>query len=126
MYSAGNQTFELNKYVAIEPIPAGTYKLIGNFQTTDTDTTICLLSFAKDNVEVGFKNVSRGNISTTVTLSDEANIIRMYASNNYNNSVGDTATFTNIMITNTDVTDTDYEPYVRSELQVHHQTIHKK
>ena len=112
LYSAGNQTFVQMKNVSIEPISAGTYTISANIATTDTDSTICLFRFLKDNVEVGARNLNRGNISTNVTLTDEADTIQMFASNGFAPAEGDTATFTNIMITNTDVTDTDYEPYV--------------
>jgi hypothetical protein len=111
LYSGGNQEFIGTKTINIEPIPAGAYIISGNFLSADTDSTICLIAFYKDNVQVGFRNVSRGNVSTDLTLTDEANKLIMYASNGAVPSEGDTAIFSNIMIRNNNIIDSTYEPY---------------
>ena len=107
-YSGGDKTFTKYENFSVETIPAGTYNFIGNVVSDDTDSNQCLVNFYKDNTQIGYKYLNRGDFNTQITLNDICNKIYLYASNTANNAEGDTATYSNIMISNEEG---NYEPY---------------
>lgn len=99
----------------INQIEPGKYILsIGKLTSTDANSSICLCLFT-DSYNTPLSNnvhLKRGtDISATVTINEPATKIRIYASNDWNNSDGDTVTASNIMLRPADVTDPTYEPY---------------
>lgn len=110
-----NITFENSQTIRFEtPIPAGTYTVSSIVESTDTDSANCLLLFYyEDNstleVYIGRSSGSE-RVSKTFVLTQDATKVRIYASEGYNPSVGDTATFTQLMIEAGDQM-TDYVPY---------------
>lgn len=116
-----NIIFENSQTIRFEtPIPAGTYTISAIVESTDTDSSNCLLLFYyPDNttLEVYLSRSLLGNnrVSKTFILSLDATKVRIYASEGYNPSVGDTATFTQLMIEAGDQM-TDYVPYGEEEV----------
>lgn len=111
-----NIKFENSQTIRFEEnIPAGTYTISAIVESTDTDSSNCLLLFYyPDNttLEVYLSRSLLGNnrVSKTFILSLDATKVRIYASEGYNPSVGDTATFTQLMIEAGDQM-TEYVPY---------------
>lgn len=111
-----NIAFENSQTIRFEtPIPAGTYTISAIVESTDTDSSNCLLLFYyPDNttLEVYLSRSLLGNnrVSKTFILSLDATKVRIYASEGYNPSVGDTGTFTQLMIEAGDQM-TEYVPY---------------
>jgi len=99
----------------INQIELGKYIVsIGELTSTDVDSSICLCLFTDDYNTPLSNNIhlKRGtNVSATVTINESATKIRIYASNDWNNSDGDTVTASNIMLRPADITDSTYEPY---------------
>lgn len=108
LLSQNNAEFTLFKKLEINPIGPGTYKISGKIISTDTDADKCLLSFRKADVEIKGLYVLRGNFSETLILPGEIDTVNLYASSGYNISVGDTATYTDLMISKDGG---EYEPY---------------
>lgn len=99
----------------INRIEPGKYILsIGELTSTDTDSSICNCFFT-DNYNTQLSNqilLKRGtDISATVTINEPVTKIRIYSSNSWTNSEGDTVTASNIMLRPADITDSTYEPY---------------
>ena len=107
--SSGNQAFTRYIEVAIEPIQAGTYTLSYYCTSTDTDSSKSAIIFADSNSEILTKTLNRGEISTSITLPSTATKMRFYASDTWIHGEGDTATFSNVMVSTNGGT---YEPYV--------------
>jgi hypothetical protein len=81
-------------------IPAGSYTLhIDGIETSDTDSDTCQINFVKNN-EVIRANLYQRNspIDVVIDLSSDIDTVRMYASQGYNESVGDTFTVRGIKI----------------------------
>lgn len=102
------------------PIPAGEYTVSAIVESTDTDSNDCLLLFYyPDNttLEVYLSRSLLGNnrVSKTFILSMDATKVGLYASEGYDPSVGDTATFTQLMIEAGNQM-TDYVPYGEEEV----------
>ena len=103
VYTIEDQTFTIMQKLALtDPIPAGTYKVYVDIESTDTDSSKSLFRFvdnvdgtvAKDVSEM-FELPREHNVFTAV-LSNTANALFLYAGISYPQSVGDTATFSNI------------------------------
>lgn len=70
-----------------------------------------------------------GSFTVADSLPTGATTIGIYFYANQNSDThaqGDYVEYSEILVKETSITDTTYEPYVRTELQAHHQTIHKK
>ena len=100
------------------PLPAGTYTASAIVESTDTDSSVCLMLFyyADGNTKEVYIGRSSGSerVSKTFTLSQESTRVRVYASEGYSLSDGDTGTFTQLQIEAGDVA-TDYVPYENEE-----------
>lgn len=110
-----NLTFENSQQVKFDVnIPAGTYTASAVVASTDTDSTVCLMLFYYADSTTKEVYISRSadqeRVSKTFNLAQEATKVRIYASEGYDLSVGDTATFTQLMIEVGSVM-TDYVPY---------------
>lgn len=96
--------------------PAGDYILsIGDLTSTDTDTSVCLITIYDANGSTLYTGGStRGaDRQIPVTLTATAKKIYIYASDNYSHSSGDTVSITNLMLcakADWDMTQT-YVPY---------------
>lgn len=82
--------------------PAGEYAIhFDSLESTDTDATTCLLMAFGNNFErtSEYYYLPRGNdITRTIILSEQTSIIRLYCATSYQQSSGDTITFTNAML----------------------------
>lgn len=116
-----NLTFENSYTVRFEtPIPAGTYTASAIVGSTDTDSSVCLMLFTY--ADGGTKEVYIGRSPVdsterafkTFDLTQDTTKVRIYASEGYNLSVGDTATFTKLQIEAGEQM-TDYLPYGEEE-----------
>lgn len=104
-------TLRYEQYLSI-PLKAGTYKLSGKVVSSDTDSYVCLIDFMNI-LGNSIKPIWIPRDTQTFyifTLEEDCYSINFYASNGYGSSVGDTFTYTDIMIT-TDVSDSLFEPY---------------
>lgn len=82
-----------------ETLPAGTYTILADVESTDTDADYCLLLFYYNDSTTKEVNISRGAGQSIVSeFAKPVTRVRFYAGANYNGSVGDTATFSNINI----------------------------
>lgn len=110
-----NLSFENSQTVRFETaLPAGTYTTSAVVKSTDTDSDVCLMLFyyADGTTKESYISRSIGDerVSKTETFAQDVTRVRIYASEGYNPSVGDTATFINLMIEAGSVA-TDYVPY---------------
>ena len=98
------------------PIPAGTYKISCDYiVSTDTETTKSQVAFYTDigGTCVAKVVMDRGSrIENRLTLTQEVKYIYFYAAEYYDPSKGDTATFTNFMVS---VDGGKFEPYQGGE-----------
>ncbi len=84
----------------------GKYTITADIESTDTDSEVCLVTIGGKYI-----NLQRGKgVSATFELTEESTKIHMYASDDYNNSDGDTVSFKNVML-NAGDTALPYEPY---------------
>lgn len=89
---------------------------IGNIISTDTDANQCAVLFMyTDDTSSPFHLVNRGTVSS-FSVNLEAKVlksVRIYSSDNYVHSSGDTVTVTNLMVCPKSLYDADstYEPY---------------
>jgi len=110
------------------PLPAGTYTVITGLYTTDTDTYYSRWRFSKAQTEsmsssdyIGYidlyRNINNYSLSAnaksvitygTVTITETAYSVRVFASNNSTNSSGDSVLLRNIMIVSGDAYSEDY------------------
>lgn len=82
-----------------ETLPAGTYTISADVESTDTDADYCLLLFYYNDSTTKEVNISRGAGQSIVSeFAKPVTRVRFYAGANYNGSVGNTATFSNINI----------------------------
>ena len=117
-------TATLSKIVYCNPITGTIHISAANVSSTDTDSTICriLLYYTDGTVSSNNLSLSRGsNISFDVNI--RAKIIErivIYASDSYNNSIGDTVTVSDLMIcTQADyAADPTYQPYIMSNVEL--------
>lgn len=88
----------------------GTYILSADVMSDDKDASSCLILDPLNNAFS--KNIKRGERAfIKFTIDKKVTAITFYASNNFINSNGDTATFSNIQIEKLE-SPTSYEPYV--------------
>lgn len=97
-----------------ENIPAGTYTASAIVKSTDTDGSTCLMLFTyadgtTKEVYIG-RSVDQERVFKTAEFTKEVSRVRIYASEGYNPSVGDTGTFTQLMI-EAGSEMTEYVPY---------------
>lgn len=115
-YSPVNTTSGTLRLIIDLNAPAGDYILyIGNLESTDTDTSVCLITIYDGNGNTLYTGGStRGtDKQISITLTNTATKIYIYASDNYSHSSGDTVSITDLMLCNKvdwDMTQT-YEPY---------------
>ena len=120
LYYGKNLSFTRYKnYKPTMPLPPGTYTLSALVTSTDTDSTTSAATFLDENdTNIGSVSLSRDvRSSGTVTINKYCYGIRFAASNNYNNSAGDTATWTDIMLNRGDVA-LPYKPHNKQTLLV--------
>lgn len=83
-------------------IAPGTYHVFfGNLASDDTDAETCQMTFFDSSMQQasGWLMLPRGeNVSGVITITAAASAFRLYPSNSYANSAGDTVTFTNAML----------------------------
>lgn len=95
-------------------IPAGTYTFGAKVTSTDTDQDYCLILFYHDNTQVAYLRATRSSggsrYTETVTFSDTVTKIQFYASGGWDESDGDTFSFSNIQL-EAGSTATIYESY---------------
>ena len=114
-----NLTFENSQTVRFEtPIPAGTYTTSAIVESTDTDSSVCLMLFyyvSGSTKEVYINRSKSGErVSKTAVFNQDVDRVRIYASEGYNPSVGDKATFSQLMIEAGEQM-TDYVPWGEEE-----------
>ena len=104
LWGDGDQTFTRNRSVSLStPLPAGTYRIVADVTSTDTDDTTCLviLYINNPNLEreyVTFRLSRTTAASVDFTLPATYYNAILYASTSYSKSAGDTATFANIKL----------------------------
>ena len=111
LYSLGDKTFTLTAdYILPFLIPEGTYTFSGIFNSTDTDRTNCAVGFVYEDDSPIIKLFSRGvRTFNTFVFTKKVKALRVYASEGYPTSTGDTGTFTNMQL-EAGSTMTDYVP----------------
>ena len=115
-------------YLDISVVANQTYILSfdwnSNITLSGTDARVYIYSGSQVGTLLDYINLTGtgGTISKTFTSTTDSISIR-FSPNNTGESKSVTMNFSDIMIS---TNGGDYEPYVRSELQAHHQTIHKK
>lgn len=94
------------------PLKVGTYTLSLIATSSDTDVDRCVVSFQGDNDKfLGQANLGRNTRTNgTITLSETCYSLNFYAGTSYNNSNGDTFTYSDIQLEEGS-TATDYQPY---------------
>lgn len=110
-----NITFENSQTIRFEEnIPAGTYTSSAVVKSTDTDSSVCLMFFYYDDSTTKEVYISRSvedeRVFKTAEFTKPVTKVRIYASEGYTLSVGDTGTFTQLMIEAGDQM-TEYVPY---------------
>ena len=108
-------SFENSQTVRFETnLPAGTYTTSAVVTSTDTDSSTCLMLFyyADNSTKEVYINRSMDGerVFKSAEFTQEVTKGRIYASEGYNLSVGDTATFSQLMI-EAGSEMTDYVPY---------------
>lgn len=105
------ETYEL--FPLVKSLPAGTYTFSAQVTSTDTQSSVCFVRFMNGSSGVGAARISRSDERTyiTITTTDTADGLYLYAGYDGSGSSGDTATFTDIQI-EAGSTATPYEPYV--------------
>lgn len=100
LYSLGDKTFSLTTdYNLPFLIPEGNYTFSGIFNSTDTDRTNCAVGFVYEDDTTNLKLFSRGvRTFNTFTFTKKVKALRVYASESYPASTGDTGTFTNMQL----------------------------
>ena len=107
-------TFETSYQIKFEtPIPPGTYTCSAVIDSTDVESASCLMLFYYSDSttkEVYITREPEVRVFKTAELAKEATRVRIYASEGYSMSSGDTATYSMIQIEAGDQM-TAYEPY---------------
>lgn len=98
------------------------------FIVNKNTTGLFSYNFIKDSSFNGLKFGLNGSQIDSMVISEINNLPdgEYTLSFDVTNITQGSISWKNIMITSSSETDLSYEPYVRSELQAHHQTIHKK
>lgn len=113
-------TFENSQQIKFEiPLAAGTYTSSAVVSSTDTDSAVCLMLFyyADGNTKEVYINRSKNGerVSKTAEFTQEVTRVRIYASEGYSMSVGDTGTFSKLQI-EAGSQMTEYVPYGEEEM----------
>lgn len=98
--NSGSNTPPTRWYDIPVVLPAGTYTVsFGTLTTTDTDVGFCQATFFNGSTQVAeWAMFYPSDLQPfTFTVTGETTIFRLYASNSYAHSEGDTVTFTNAM-----------------------------
>ena len=103
-YSGGDISGTQAVSLTIDTIPAGTYTISANVESSDTDATDCLMLFYTNSdistrVCTATAYINRGNnVSKTITLTSDTTYVTFYASASNIMSIDDTFSFTDIQI----------------------------
>lgn len=112
LVNIGTTTFEVSKTYDNLNIAPGTYTFSAEITSSDTDTSVSRAYFYNGNTNLGNAQLNRGTRSNAIiTTTSPITKIILYASNTYNNSVGDTTTYKDVQLEKGS-TATTYEPYV--------------
>ena len=104
-WSFGDKTF--TKYTTVvfdTPLPKGRYRFTADVVSSDTDSTICTISFYHTSPytstnRVGLAEIARGTGKETyVDVTDTVEAISISASNTFDHAEGDTATYSNVSL----------------------------
>lgn len=112
--NASSGTRFVNIPVVLQP---GVYHIyFGEITSTDTDAQTCqFAAFASDNSDASnYLQLQRVNgVNGVLTVTKTTSYVRLYASNTYANSTGDTVTFSDAMLCTEDAwkLSQDYIPY---------------
>ena len=114
-----NISFDNSQQIKFDtPIPAGTYTASAIVESTDTDSSVCLMLFYYADGSTKEVYISRSvfgeRVNKTFELAQKTTRVRIYASEGYSLSVGDTGTFSQLQIEAGDQM-TDYVPYGEEE-----------
>lgn len=110
----GTKTVDVYElFPLVKSLPAGTYTFSAQVTSTDTQSSVCFVRFINGNSGVGAARINRSDERTyiTVTTTDNADGLYLYAGYNASDSAGDTAVYTDIQI-EAGSTATPYEQYV--------------
>lgn len=124
-YNGGDVSGELSVVVPVDRIEPGTYFISADSTSTDTDepdNILILFKQINDNKEttdVRFTILKRGSGSSKVILNNWINRIAFYASTNYQKSIGDSFTFSNIQLELGDAA-TNYTAHKGQSVDVEH------
>ena len=101
------------QHVVVEldaPIPAGTYYLSMTAKSSDVDQSVCVINFYNGSTKIIGVNFERNTrFIQQFTCEQDITHLYLYASNSYQDGAGDTATFSDIMISTE--SEVSYEPY---------------
>ena len=112
-------TFENSHQIKFgEILAAGTYTISGIIKSTDSDSSVCLMLFyyvdgTSKEVYIN-RSVNDERVSKTTTFDKEVLRVRVYASEGYSLSVGDTGTFNKLQVEKGSEM-TEYVPYGTAE-----------
>lgn len=79
-------------------IPAGTYTIGASDITTNATTTSFLVQFTKSDNTTQNQYIYIADKKATLTLNKSATNLKIYSASSYNDSIGKTTTFTNLML----------------------------
>ena len=100
----------MNIPVVLQP---GVYHIyFGEITSTDTDAQTCqFAAFASDNSDASnYLQLQRVNgVNGVLTVTKTTSYVRLYASNTYANSTGDTVTFSDAMLCTEDAVRTSFK-----------------
>jgi hypothetical protein len=109
-----NFTATLHQLVDVEPIGGTIHLHIGEYTSTDTDTTNYQITFGYSDGTTSGKILTKGAIDTEFNLANYTlTRIDIYASDNWNHSSGDDVTVSEIMVCSKAAWDISqaYQPY---------------
>nr|DAK62745.1 MAG TPA: hypothetical protein [Caudoviricetes sp.] len=111
LWNFGDVDFIQSKVYRNLDIPAGKYFMTADIESSDTDKSYCLVLFwYKEGGTIGLSLKRGTKKENNVILNKDVNAITFYASGSNSESIGDTASFKNIMLNKGD-TALPYEPY---------------
>lgn len=121
LFSVGDLVINETALITLQkPLQAGVYTLSANALSTDTDADYCLVTFiagGANNANV-YGSLKHNTVTKfTFTLETTVTTIRINASDNLANSVGDTAKITSLML-NKGATALPYSPYQEGTLPI--------
>lgn len=108
LWPFGDRTFTVQDWIVPPNFPTGTYTFSAFITTNDTDSEYCLLGIIPQNYYFHFERGKR--VSATFTITSPIEYFALYAGNNYGQSAGDTATWSDIQF-ELGSTATDFQPH---------------